>query len=514
MPQFASRREFLHQAALAAPFLARLPRAKAAERRFDPGFGTAREALRAMRTGVISCRELMERVYQRVHRLNPKVNAFLTLLEDQARERARQADEALAARRYWGALHGLPILIKDSFSTAGVRTTCGSRLLEKHVPAEDAVAVARLKAAGAIVIGKTNLPEFASDLQSYNALAGTTNNPWDAGRTPGGSTGGGAAALAAGFGFLELGSDIGGSIRTPSHFCGVYGHKPTLNLVPTRGHIPPPPGAVPVVPDLNVAGPLARGAQDLLLELQTIGGPEAPAYRWSLAAPRGSRLWDYRVGYVLDDPFCPVGSDVRSALEAAVEALRKAGVELSPGWPAGYRPQDGFDTYLRLLAAFLASGTTEEEVQLLRRSTGAPWGHYAKAWLEGMELPHRRWLGHTEARLRARAVWQEYFQSHDAFLMPVNIVPAFPHDQKLTFFERSVATPEGSRLYADMLKWISPATLTGCPATVAPVGRTRQGLPVGIQILGPYLEDATAIDLAGRMADVTGGFEAPPGFGG
>ena len=508
------RRSFLKTAAaVATPFVGRLARAAAGN--FDPDFGTAQEALRALRGGAISSRELTAHVFQRIRKFNPKINAFVTLLEEQAQERARQADEGLAAGRDRGPLAGLPILIKDAFPTAGIRTTCGSKKLENYVPKEDAAAVGRLQAAGAVLIGKTNLPEFASDMQSYNDIAGTTNNPWDTSLTPGGSTGGGAAALAAGLGFLELGSDIGGSIRTPSHFCGVYGLKPTLNVVPLDGHIPPPPGVITDKPYLPVAGPLARSAQDLLLELEVIAGPapgEATAYHWRLPAARGSRLKDYRIGYVLDDAFCPVGSDVKGVMARAIEALRKADVDLVEGWPDGYKAKDGWDTYYVLLGAAIGMGLPEDQLKPLREAAGKPWEPFAKAWLEGATLPHARFVALTEARLKARALWQEYFQTHDAFLLPVNIVPAFPHDQKLSFFERFVSTPEGQRNYGDMLKWISPATLTGCPAAVAPVGRTSKGLPVGVQIMGPYLEDATPIAIAGRMADVVGGFEAPPGF--
>ncbi len=515
--QATNRRDFLRTAgaSLAAPFFSRMPRAVAADGKFDPNFGTASEALRALRAAAISSRELTAHVFARIKKHNPKINAFVTLLEEQAMERARQADEARAAGRGRGRLLGLPILIKDSFQTAGVRTTCGMKMLEKHVPKEDAIAVARLKAAGAIIIGKTNLPEGAADMQSYNAVAGTTNNPWDTSRTPGGSTGGGAAALASGFGFLELGSDIGGSIRVPCHFCGVYGLKPTLNVVPLDGHIPPPPDAIAPTPDLPVAGPLARSAQDLLLELQILAGPagaDTRAYRWNLPAARGARLRDYRIGYVLDDAFCPVGSDVKGVLTRAVEALRKGGVTLSEGWPKDFSPQEANETYLRLLAAVMGQGLPEAVMEPLRRATGKPWESFAKAWMEGVALPHAQWVALSERRLKTRALWQDYFRTYDAFLMPVNFVPAFPHDQKLTFVERTVDTPEGPRQYADMLKWIVPATLSGCPAAVAPVGRTAKGLPAGIQIMGPYLEDATPIDIAGRMADVVGGFETPPGL--
>ena len=518
-----SRRGFLKTATgviAATPFVGRLSRAKATPASpFDPSFGTASEALHAIRGGVISSRELVAHTFKRIRQFNPKINAFVTLLEEPAMQRAAQADEALAAGKPWGPLHGLPILIKDVFETAGVRTTSGSKTLENYVPKNDAAAVARLKGAGAIVVGKTNLPEFASDVQSYNEVAGTTNNPWDLTKTPGGSTGGGAAGLAAGFGFLELGSDIGGSIRTPCHFCGVYGLKPTLNVVPLQGHIPPPPGVVIGAVDLPVVGPLARSAQDLRLELEVIAGPTAPeaqAYTYRLLPPRGARLKDYRLGYVLDDPFCPVAPEVKEVLAGTVNALRKHGVGPEEGWPKGVDPQAIFDNYMRVLAGFFAPFTSPEELKLMHESLESPWGYYARRWIEGAEGLHKDWLEQSGLRLKARQAWQEYFQTHDAFLMPEAFVPAIPHDHRSSgrFFHepRTIATSQGPRPYGDIFRWISFATLTGNPAAVAPVGRTRGGLPVGIQIMGPYLEDATSIDVAGLLADVIGGFQAPPGF--
>jgi amidase len=482
---------------------------------FDPAFGSAVEALRAIRTREIASSELVDIVFRRIRRHNPEINAFITLNEEAARKAARRADDELAKGRDLGPLHGLPILIKDTFSTAGLRTTAGSKGLVDHTPELDALAVARLRDAGAVVIGKTNTPEFASDLQAYNDIVGTTRNPWDPDRTPGGSTGGGAAALAAGVGFLELGSDIGGSIRTPAHFCGVFGLKPTLHVVPVEGHIPPAPGERPIPDNLGVAGPLARSARDLLLSLLTVGGPEPVhrrAYRWSLPPARGTRLRDYRIGYVTDDPFCPVSGEVGRVLEDVVRELEKRGSRPARGWPAGYDPAQGFDLYLRLLGAAFSTALTEEERDLMRGSAGKPWESHARHWLAGAEGAHSAWRRDTAAQLDLRVLWEDYFRDYDAFLMPANFTTAFPHDQEKSFFERTVSTPEGSRRYGDMLAWITPATLTGCPAAVAPVGISSEGLPVGIQIMGPFLEDVVPIHLAGLLEDVTGGFVPPPKF--
>jgi amidase len=509
-----SRREFLKTtsgAIVAAPFIGNLPKSTARASKFDPDFGTAAQAVQAIRQGVISSRELTAHVFARIKKYDQKINAFVTLLEDQAMAQARQADEMLAKKKAQGALHGLPIVIKDVFSTEGVRTTAGSKIFENYVPREDAVVVARLKAAGAIMVGKTNVPEFAGDWQSYNQVAGTTNNPWDTTKTPGGSTGGGAAALAAGFGFLEIGSDIGGSIRIPSHFCGVYGHKPTIDVVPLRGHVPPPPGVLTPA-ELPVAGPLARSADDLKLELEVVAGPvpeERIAYRWTLPPPRKTKLSEYRIGYVIDDPYCKVDSTVKVVLTNAIDALRKKGVQLTEGWPTGVDPKSQFENYFLLLSAILNEGTPDEAFKGMQEAVAKGAND---PWLRGATFLHREWLRQSNQRMKTRAVWHQYFKTHDAFLMPVAFAPAFPHNHQGPPVARKLTIAEGEREYVELARWIAFATLTGCPATVAPAGRTKDGLPVGIQIMGPFLEDATPIDIALKMVDVTGGFVAPPGF--
>jgi amidase len=239
----------------------------------EVAFRSAVELAAAIRRKEVSSRELVEHYLARIERFNPPINAVVTLDADRVRARADAADAALARGDLAGPLHGVPMTIKDSIETAGMRTTAGAEIYAKHVPKHDAPAVARLIAAGAVIMGKTNTPRFAMDVQSYNSLFGTTNNPWDLTRTPGGSSGGAAAALAAGLTALELGSDIGGSIRTPAHFCGVYGHKPTHGIVPTRGHIPGPPGTLSE-PDIAVLGPLARHAEDLALAMDVVAGPD------------------------------------------------------------------------------------------------------------------------------------------------------------------------------------------------------------------------------------------------
>ncbi len=482
----------------------------------DLDFASALEAARAIRAGQVSSVELTARMLDRIAQHNPKLNAIVVVAADTALARARAADEARARRESWGPFHGVPITIKDTFEVAGVTTTAGAPALRTHVPTRDAAVVARLLGAGAVILGKSNVPIFASDWQSYNAVYGQTNNPWDVARTPGGSTGGGAAALAAGLSYLEPGSDLAGSIRIPAHFCGVYGHKPSLDVVPLRGHIPPPPGISAAPPStLPVAGPLARSAADLLAALAVLGGPdgdEARAWRWSLPPARGARLGDYRIGYVLDDPHAPVSAEEAPALAGAVEALRRAGARLEEGWPPGVSVEEQYDAYLTLLYARYTPPVREERLPGLRQLAASQDGSYLARYARAVTASDA-YLQTMETRRRAaRGVWQAYFRTHDAFLMPTALVPAFPHDHSGNALIRLLTTPAGPRPYSDLCFWIAFATLAGLPATTAPVGLTAGGLPVGLQIVGPYLEDATPIAVAGHLADVVGGFKAPPGF--
>jgi amidase len=502
----ATRREFLGAVIATAA-------ASAASRTFSPDFATALEAAAAVKAKRISSLELTELAFRRIDAYNPNLNAVILQFREQSLARAREADRALAKKEWWGPFHGVPITVKESYGMEGVPTTAGVPQYKDFRPKRNAVVIDRILRAGAIIAGKTNVPVMLADLQSYNPIYGTSNNPWDVTRTPGGSTGGGAAALAAGLGHLTLGSDIGGSIRIPSHFCGLYGHKPTLELVSTVGHVPPFVDPAPQkFVDLSVVGPMARSADDLRVALEAIAGPtgdDAKAYRWSMPAPRRTKLNEFRVGCILDDPLCRVGSDVRTVLESAVNTIEKAGVRVDRGWPVGVNFGDQLYTYLYLLYSVMAPRFPPAVQQAMRDNYARnPKDPAGAALVE----PHERWSAEAAKRLAARAVWQEYFKDHDVFLMPVAFVPAFPHDHSEPMDQRKLDTPEGKRPYLDITPWIAPATLTGCPATVAPAGRTRAGLPVGIQIMGPFLEDGTPIEFARLMADVVGGFIPPKGY--
>ena len=467
----------------------------------------------AIRRRDISSRELLEDYLARVERLNGPLNAVVTLDPDGARRAADAADASLARGEAGGPLHGVPMTIKDTYQTAGMRTTCGLAAWD-HVPEHDAEAVRRLRNAGAVIFGKTNTPTLAGDWQTYNPIFGTSSNPWDTNRTTGGSSGGAAAAVATGMTALELGSDIAGSIRVPSNWCGVCGHKPTWGVVPQRGHLPPAPGTLAST-DLNVIGPIARDVDDLELALGVLAGAAglaAVGWRLELPAPRGATLRELRLALWLDDPAYPVDPEVGQVLESATAALRAGGARLVDARPKLPLP-DVVRTYQQLLYPILLSTMAQHSfdnlvalADSLPDEDDRPLARTARFATQR----YRHWVFANEKRERLRALMAEFFSDVDALLMPVAVVPAIPHDQSEPFADRVIRSNGGSRPYTDMMGWISLATLTHLPATVVPVGRTGSGLPVGIQIVGPYLEDRTTLAVGRCLEELLGGFVPPP----
>jgi amidase len=473
-------------------------------------FASALDAAEAIRKKQISSVELTQQTFARIDKFNPQLNAFAYQLREDALARAKQADEAQAGGKSLGVLHGVPVHVKESFAVAGRPCTWGIPALKDSRAPSDSEVVTRLRGAGAVLIGATNVPIALGDWQSYNQIYGTTNNPWDVKRTPGGSSGGSASALAAGLGYLSVGSDIGGSIRVPAHFCGLYGHKPTLDLIDMQGHSPggrrQDPGFSTL---LAVGGPLARSAEDLLAALRVLGGPadySAKAWRWELPAARHESLREFRVGYVLDDPYCPVTPETKAVLERTIEKLEKAGATLKQGWPAGVKIEELNRNYRFHLDAFMFSVEPREQQEAERKELPA----------SGKVMPglasFADWQQQDFRRLGYRAQWQSYFDEVDVFLSPVAFTSAFAHDHSEPNDKRKIATAQGLRDYDDMFSWIAPATLTGCPATIAPAGLGEGGLPIGLQIVGPYWEDATPIMFAKLLGQVLGGFVAPPGY--
>ncbi len=481
----------------------------------DLAYAAAAELAAMIRRRELSSRELLDHLLARVERLNPKINSVVARNVEAAVARASAADEAAAAGEWWGALHGLPMTVKDTYDVPGMPNTAGAPQLAGHVPQQPAAAVQPLLDAGAVVFGKTNVPIWAGDLQSYNDVYGTTGNPWDPGRTPGGSSGGAAAAVAAGFTPLELGSDIGGSIRNPAHYCGVFGHKPSYGIVPLAGHVPGPPGTRRL-PDLAVGGPLARTAADLELALDVVAGPPPgdPAWRLELPPPRADRLAGFRVAVWLDDPECPIDAGVGKVLDGAIAALEEAGASVDRAARPGIDAGRANHVYMRLLQAETAAGFSETALEEFRQAAAAldPGDRSAAAGrVRGAVQSHREWLSADESRHRMRADWAEYFGEFDVLLCPIMPTTAFPHDHS-PIDGRTVTVNGAQFRYLDQLFWAGLASSAYLPATVLPAGLADDGLPVGLQVIGPHLEDRTPLRFAAAAADVLGGFTPPPGY--
>ena len=476
--------------------------------------------VKAIKSGKTSAVEAVQACLDQVARRNGALNAVVTVDADGAMQSARDADAALARGDAVGPLHGLPMTIKDSWETAGLRTTAGAKEYENHIPTSDAVPVARLKAAGAIVFGKTNLPAYAADIQSYNDVFGLTNNPWDVGRTAGGSSGGAAAALASFMTPLELGSDLAGSIRVPAAMCGVYGHKPSFRAIPMRGHIPGPPGMLSGA-DLAVAGPLARSAKDLKLAMDVLTGPDEREGRgWTLKfpKPRHKSIKDYRVACWFDDLYAPVQSALGDQLAALGDALERAGAKVDRAARPSFTLAENHAVYLHLLGAVVGAGLPDPVFTQMRRGlpllkimnkVGKVPGELVE-YVTGCTQRTRDWMAINEARTRLRAAWDVFFKDYDIVLAPVLPTNAFLHNTKGNVVNRKLDIDGKSHDYLELFIWPGLAGTSYLPVSTAPIGVAADGLPASVQIIGPYLEDNSCLDFADKLSSVFGGFTAPP----
>jgi amidase len=453
----------------------------------QPLFRSATEAATSIRRGEASSAELVQAQLNRVRTVNPALNALVEVHADEAVDAAGKADQAVRHGEATPVLHGVPISVKEAFQLSGFRSTWGNPGWAENRSDRDATVVSRLTGAGAIIAGTSNVAAMLADFgQTDNPVYGRTVNPWDPGRSPGGSTGGGAAAVAAGLSFLDYGSDLAGSVRIPAAFCGVYGLKPTVGIVPGTGFQPPGPPAPPSERTYQVAfGPLARSAADIRAALGCTAGPEPPqfpALRWSLPAPRHRRLPDFRVRYVLDHPAAPASSEVGDALSDALDHLARAGVTLTEGWPDGVEPVTDVAAFAAHLSLYFAQ-----------------FGEPIDLTLSGA-------IEQEQRRMSSRRAWQNCLTSNaDVFLCPTVSTVAVPHDDR-PFDERVVETSRGGLPYRNLPFWIAPASLTGLPALTAPI---TGGLPVGLQVIGPLFEDDTVITFAELAADVIGGYSPP-----
>lgn len=482
----------------------------------DLDFATAGELVRALRERRVSSRELLEHALARVERYNPALNAVVALDVDRARKAAETADAVTASGVDVPPLHGLPMTVKDVWETEGLVTTSGAPELRDYVPDRDALAVSRLKAAGAIIFGKTNTPLYAGDLQTFNEVYGVTNNPWDTARTAGGSSGGAAAAVAAGLTPVELGSDIGGSIRNPAHYNGVYGLKPSWGVVPGRGHIPGPPGTL-VEADVNCNGPLARSLDDLRLVLETVAGPlPEDAAAWHLELPEGPvpELGSLRVATVFHEggELVPLSASVRASLDDFAARLVDAGVNVTTA-SLPVPLADGLRSWEELVLPIIGSAFPDDV-----------YGAFAELeTLEGEDLTavaaralagrYRTWARANDLRQRQRAAWAGIFEHYDVVLAPVMPTPAFPHDVQGEITNRSVDVDGTAVPHMLMVAWMGAIGSVLLPVVTLPVRRTPENLPVGVQVIGPFLSDLRLLRVADLLDGLAGsGFTPPPDF--
>ncbi|MEO5697572.1 MAG: amidase [Burkholderiaceae bacterium] len=482
---------------------------------FELAFLPAHELALRIRRKQVSAVELLNLFLDRIARLDAQFNAVPVLDVERALARARDADAALALGQNWGPLHGVPMTVKEAFNVAGLPTTFGFEAFRDNIAGADAVTVQRLKAAGAVIFGKTNVPVSLADWQSFNPVYGTTNNPWDPERTPGGSSGGSAAALAAGFTALELGSDIGASIRNPAHYCGVWGHKPTWGVVPLAGHELVAQECADNF-DIAVAGPLARSAGDLMLAMDILTAPlesMTPLGRLPAAwRDRGIPPRRCRVAVLFDDGEAEVDASVQTALRDLVVFLRAQGVAVTED----ARPVDSRESnhvYIHLLRA--ATGASFDDATYARtldlaRQDAPHDQSYPARHRRGSTLSHRDWVHLEEVRARLRRQWATFFEQHDLLICPVATSPAFAHNQQGERWERMIPVNGRGQPSTDALFWAGYPGIVGLPATAVPLGLSAQGLPIGAQIVAPAFADADGLRFAQWLEREYRAFVAPP----
>jgi amidase len=488
-------------------------------------FSSAVEMLKALETGAVSSVELLEMHLSQIERHNGPVNAIVIRNTEEARRCALEADRARRAgdRR---PLLGLPMTVKDWIELKGVRSTAGDAGFAQsgYAARDDGLVIARLKVAGAIPFAKTNMAPWGGAWYTDNPVFGRSNNPWNLDYTPGGSTGGGAAAVACGFTPLEIGNDIGGSVRVPPAFCGVYGHKPSESAWPRTGQTPDGSGLHLPNPASGMAmlGPLARSAEDLALAFELAAGPdlgEDAAWRLELPRARHQRLADFRVAVLPPVAWLPVAGSILEKQAELVDALRRAGATVAEVQPEGFGDLKAFhDIYHRLLICSMNGGMPRE-----KRLEIAAWAHeqaiQRDSWLlesgaKAFEALASDYVGWWSAREKYRHAYRQFFQQWDVLLSPVAFINAFRHDAlpegELDPDEHTFDVDGQPVLHGYLAIYASLATLCGQPATAFPVGLAPDGLPVGLQVIGPYLEDHTPLKFAALAAEVMGGYQAPP----
>lgn len=469
--------------------------------------------------GEASSEEVVRAHFSHIHRHNETLNALVLLNEEEALARAIEADAARSRGEHWGVLHGVPVTIKDSLETAGITTTSSHAPLKDYVPSQNATVVQRLLDAGAIILGKTNLPELAMQVQTNGRLHGTANNPWDLSRTPGGSTGGGAAALAAGLTPLEMGSDLAGSIRIPAHFCGVVGHKPTVNLVSGAGHIPPLPGQPLAIPGVAVIGPLARTVDDLMLTMRLIYGPDGRDWDVppvELDAESAGSLSHLRIAWCDDFGGVPVTKDTKEGLRRLADTLSDQGCQVEEATPPSFDFEDIGKVYGRIVGAGIAVNLpTLERLMgyyvgplIYRKESG-----YSR-FLKGFGLDMRLCAKATQQKEKYIRILDAFLADWDVWLCPVSSTPAILHQADPGKKPYKPISVDGTSVpyYEAITSHTTVLSILGNPVTVIPLTQSKNGLPIGVQVIGKRWKDMRTLAIAKLILGAIGTVRRPPGF--
>jgi amidase len=466
----------------------------------------ATEQLAALQRSEVSAAELLGAHLAQIDKHNGTLNAVIWRDVDAARTAAAEIDSPPTPEQ---PLLGLPMTVKESFNLAGAPTTWGFPHMVDNVADEDAVVVERSRAAGAIVYGKTNVPLNLSDFQSYNDIYGTTNNPWDTSRTPGGSSGGAAVALATGMSALEIGSDIAGSIRNPAHYCGLFGHKPTWGLVPPRGHALP--GAI-VDPDIAVVGPLARSAADLDLALDVLAHPDRLQEGIRYDLPRFAGVQGRRVAVWADDPVAPVSRAVSDRVRAVGRTLAELGAHVVDDARPAFDADHASQVYVDLLHGFLGATNPYPVWEKERRKAGElPDDDPRVPTFRARTMSHHTWLRLHNQRDVLRWAWRRFFDEYDVVVMPISATPAFGHDHS-PMSGRTIDVDGAQQGYMQQAFWAGLTGVAHLPSTVIPTGPDENGLPIGVQLVGPAFGDRITTGLARVLENAGYAYQRPPGY--
>lgn len=480
----------------------------------DLAFLSASDLACKIRDREISSLELTDHFINRIERLDDSINAVVVRDFDRALAAASKADKELASGNLTGPLHGVPVTVKEAFNITGLATTWGIPGFKDNIADADAEVVSRLRRAGAVFMGKTNVPLALGDIQTYNDLYGVTNNPWDLSRSPGGSSGGSAATLAAGLCALEMGSDMAGSLRVPAHFCGVYSHKPTWGVVPTQGHAPP---GVMAAPDLGVVGPMARSIDDLILAMDLLVSAQPlnqPGWQPMLPRPGKHSLKEYKVAVWSDYEFAPVDEETTTRILTIGETLAKLGARVSDQALPGIDFKKNQQIFLNLMWSLTTDGMPDEQYLKARQLAAAiPSDDVSEAAVAARArvLSHRDWLHYNNQREFLRYAWREFFDEWDILICPALAVPAFPHDHG-PIEQRTLTVNGVAQAYFQSMFWAGVGTVSYLPSTVFPTGLTRDGLPLGLQAISAEYNDYITLDFVNLLARHAGGVLIPPGY--